>query len=119
MKSSQSNRHPPAVASTRPSLPNPRDTRGVVTIPGGGDLLLRRPDVELRTGLKRSSLYRTMEQDRSFPRPVRISARAVAWSAAEVDQWIEARKRRARGGPRATDKSDESTHSRGSDEGRA
>lgn len=88
-------------------------------VDGHGDLLLRRPDVERRTGLKRSSLYRTMEQDPSFPRPVRISARAVAWSAAEVDQWIEARKRWARGGSRATDKSDESTQSRGSDQGGA
>jgi prophage regulatory protein len=118
MKSSL-NRHTPAVASAHSSLPNPRDTRGVATIPGGGDLLLRRPDVELRTGLKRSSLYRTMEQDPSFPRPVKISARAVAWSAAEVDQWIEARKRWARGGSRSTGKSDESTVSRGSDQGGA
>jgi hypothetical protein len=41
------------------------------------ETLLRRPEVEARTGLSRSAIYALM-QSGDFPKPVRISARAVA-----------------------------------------
>ena len=52
--------------------------------------LERRPEVEKRTGLTRSALYELMQRG-EFPKPVRISARAVAWPAHEVSDWIRAR----------------------------
>jgi prophage regulatory protein len=52
--------------------------------------ILRRPAVEARTGLSRSSLYR-MIQEKSFPSPIRIGARAVGWESSIVDQWIQDR----------------------------
>jgi prophage regulatory protein len=54
------------------------------------DLLLRRPQVEARTGLSRSSIYRLMEAG-AFPRPIRIGLRAVAWRASDLDRWQAAR----------------------------
>ena len=48
---------------------------------------LRRPEVEKLTGLSRSTLYSQMAAG-SFPRPCRISRRAVAWTEAEVEHWI-------------------------------
>jgi len=51
--------------------------------------LIRRPEVERRTGLKRSAIYSRM-MDGRFPRPVRLSATAVAWIESEIDAWIEA-----------------------------
>lgn len=52
--------------------------------------LLRRPIVEQQTGLSRSSIYAMMAEG-SFPKPVRIGKRAVAWRSSEVHAWIEAR----------------------------
>ena len=51
------------------------------------DRLLRRPDVEAVTGLSRSSLYAKMDSG-DFPRPVRIGARAVAWRASDIQEWL-------------------------------
>ncbi len=52
--------------------------------------LLRRPDVEKATGLSRSTIYAMMAEG-SFPKPIRIAKRAVAWHASDVRAWIEAR----------------------------
>ena len=56
--------------------------------------LLRLPEVLKRTGLGRSALYALMKAG-TFPRPLRIGARAVAWLEDEVDEWI---RKRPRGG---------------------
>ena len=52
--------------------------------------LLRRPQVEAMTGLKKSSIYALMHQGR-FPARVHITRRAVGWPLAAVQQWIEER----------------------------
>ena len=57
---------------------------------GKSEALLRRPEVEARTGLSRSELYRRIAQG-DFPAPVKLGERASAWPAAEVDGWIAAR----------------------------
>lgn len=51
--------------------------------------LERLVDVEKRTGLKRSEIYKQAKSG-SFPRPVRIGTRAVAWKTSEVNAWIAA-----------------------------
>jgi len=48
--------------------------------------LLRRPEVERRIGLARSSIYRMMDAG-EFPRPIRIGRRAVAWRVSDLDRW--------------------------------
>ena len=53
-------------------------------------ILLRRKDVEQRTGLSRSSIY-ALAKEGAFPRPVSLSTRSVAWVTEEVDAWIEER----------------------------
>lgn len=53
--------------------------------------ILRRPEVERRTGLSRSAIYAAMHDERGFPAPVRISRRAVGWREDLVDAWIRAR----------------------------
>ena len=52
--------------------------------------LLRRPEVESRTGLSRSSIYALMDQG-EFPRPRRIGQRAVAWDEADLEKWLTTR----------------------------
>ncbi|GIK49269.1 MAG: AlpA family phage regulatory protein [Hyphomonadaceae bacterium] len=52
--------------------------------------LMRRPAVLAATGLSKSSLYAMIAEGR-FPAPLKISARAVAWNASDVSEWIVSR----------------------------
>ncbi|SFU00077.1 helix-turn-helix transcriptional regulator [Sedimentitalea nanhaiensis] len=58
------------------------------------EILLRRPDVEARTGLSRSTIYDWMKRG-EFPQPVKLGARIVAWRASDVVAWLEARETKA------------------------
>ena len=53
-------------------------------------VLLRLPEVKARTGLSRSELYRRIAIG-SFPPPIKIGARASAWSSVEIERWIAGR----------------------------
>jgi len=57
--------------------------------------LLRLPAVEDLVGLKRSTLYRLIQEGK-FPPPVSIGARAVAWQSSLIETWIESRIRESR-----------------------
>ena len=56
------------------------------------DVLLTRREVERRTGLSRSTLYRKMREG-TFPVPLKISERAVRWRESEIRAYIESRPR--------------------------
>jgi prophage regulatory protein len=58
------------------------------TVPG--EVLLRQPAVLARIGLSKSTLWELVRRGQ-FPRPVRISSRAVAWRSSEVERWIAER----------------------------
>ena len=58
------------------------------------DHLLRRPEVEMLTGLARATIYQKMATGH-FPRPIKIGKRAVAWPKSVIEGWIEARKAEA------------------------
>lgn len=53
--------------------------------------ILRRAEVEAKTGFKRAHIYRLMNQGK-FPKAMRLGIRAVGWDSAEVDQWIADRR---------------------------
>lgn len=53
-------------------------------------LLARLPVVLKVTGLGRSTIYRLVA-DGSFPAPVRLGPRAVAWRWSDLDQWSRSR----------------------------
>ena len=52
--------------------------------------ILRRPEVELRTGLSRSAIYALMAK-RQFPAAIPLTAKAVGWLESSVDMWIAER----------------------------
>jgi prophage regulatory protein len=52
--------------------------------------VLRRPEVERRTGLSRSTIY-VLIADHGFPEPIRLGPRAVGWLDDEVAAWIRTR----------------------------
>ena len=54
------------------------------------DTLLRRPQVEARTGISRSTIYLWMEKG-DFPRPVKLGARLVAWRESDITAWLDSR----------------------------
>ncbi|NDW46708.1 AlpA family transcriptional regulator [Ruegeria sp. PrR005] len=47
-------------------------------------------EVEKLTGLSRSTIYALMA-DGKFPRPVRLTAKAVAWPESKIREWLNAR----------------------------
>jgi len=49
--------------------------------------ILRRKQVEARTGLSRSTIYERIARG-EFPRPVKIGARAVGWTSESIDSFI-------------------------------
>lgn len=54
------------------------------------DRLVRLPEVEAMTGCKKSTIYSLLAKKR-FPKPVRLSARMVAWPETAVLQWVQDR----------------------------
>ena len=52
--------------------------------------LIRRKEVQAKTGLGASSIYAMMKQGK-FPKAITLSERRVAWIESDVDQWISER----------------------------
>jgi prophage regulatory protein len=50
---------------------------------GTGPRFMRRRDVELATGLPRSTLWQYVSEGR-FPKPLHLSSRVVVWLESEV-----------------------------------
>jgi prophage regulatory protein len=53
--------------------------------------MLRLPRVLELTGLSRSSIYDMVESG-TFPRQVKLGARAIAWRESDVARWLDERK---------------------------
>lgn len=52
--------------------------------------ILRRTQVEARTGLSRSAIYALKDRG-EFPQPVKLTAKAVGWRSSDIDDWLESR----------------------------
>lgn len=67
--------------------------------------ILRRKQVEARTGLSRSTIYAKMRRnpkrpsdyDPTFPTPVSVGAKAVGWLESEISAWLTAQITKSRG----------------------
>lgn len=53
-------------------------------------VILRRKQVEARTGLSRSAIYAGVA-DGSFPKQVPLGGRTVGWIESEIDAWLQER----------------------------
>lgn len=51
---------------------------------------IRLPAVIEATGLSRSTIY-DKTKDGTFPRPVKLSSRAIAWPESVITEWLESR----------------------------
>ena len=52
--------------------------------------LWRLPKVSGETGCARSTIYDAIRAG-TFPRPIPLGSRTVAWSSAEIESWIQDR----------------------------
>lgn len=50
--------------------------------------ILRRKQVEARTGLSRSTIYAFISEG-IFPKPINLGNRAVGWIEVEIDAWLK------------------------------
>jgi len=71
----------------KPSAPVPVDDRNPAFLSSPDDVsFLRLPQVKSVTGLSKSSLYALIRAN-SFPAPVQLGPRTVAWVRSEIKQW--------------------------------
>jgi len=49
--------------------------------------LIRNHEVRSRVGFSNTTLYEKIKQG-TFPRPIKIGDRMVAWNSEEIDSWI-------------------------------
>jgi prophage regulatory protein len=56
------------------------------------ETLLRLPQVVARVNLSKSSIYEMLGRNPpAFPRPLKLSRRAVCWPSSAIDAWITER----------------------------
>ena len=55
--------------------------------------ILRRKQVEARTGLRRSTIYAKIAAG-EFPASIRLGARSVGWVESEISEWLKVPDRR-------------------------
>lgn len=53
-------------------------------------IILRRTQVQARTGISRSGIYQKISNG-EFPRPISLGPRAVGWLESSIDEWIQSR----------------------------
>lgn len=58
--------------------------------------MLRYPAVEILSGLKKTTIYDGIKKG-TFPRPVKLSARCVAWRESDIAHWQSQRAPAMRG----------------------
>ena len=54
--------------------------------------ILRLREVQQQTRLSKATIYRLLRSG-AFPRPIRLSERAVGWRTEEIDEWLASRER--------------------------
>jgi prophage regulatory protein len=81
-----------ALKADEPRNVSPRGNRMNSLHEGSPDevMFLRLPEVKTVTGLSKSSLYALIRSN-SFPAPVHLGPRTVAWVRSEINQWAAER----------------------------
>ena len=82
---------PSDVVAKSPLLHDPLRSGSIL----GDVTFMRLPEVKAVTGLGKTSIYELI-RERSFPAPVRLGPRAVAWVRTEIRQWALERVRASR-----------------------
>ncbi len=86
----KSRRRPRSKTPPSAHVPSPAPDLGLIPTIGTGQTFLRIGEVMSICGISRTSIYAGVK-DKSFPAPVKLSGRSVAWVKDEVLEWINAR----------------------------
>ncbi|MCD9026756.1 AlpA family phage regulatory protein [Luteimonas sp. BDR2-5] len=62
-------------------------TGGDALPPSAPEAFLRLPQVLARVPISRSTLWRRV-QERTFPQPLKLSARVTVWRSRDIDGWM-------------------------------
>lgn len=54
------------------------------------EIIVRLPSVQAITALSRSSIYDGISKG-TFPKPIKLSARAVGWRTSDIEAWLNSR----------------------------
>lgn len=52
--------------------------------------ILRQKDVQIITGLSRSTIYRHINAG-TFPAPVKLTERLIGWHSSTISEWMDSR----------------------------
>jgi prophage regulatory protein len=77
---------------------NPVDALREFEVSYQGNLtIIRRNEVESRTGLCRSTIYQRIKEGK-FPPPIRVGTRSVRWVVSDIDNWVATQIAQSRAG---------------------
>ena len=65
---------------------------GDPTIKSQSPRAIRMQEVQNKTGLSKTHIYRLLKNESGFPKPFKLSERAIAFLESEIDLWIEQRR---------------------------
>ena len=54
-------------------------------------MLMRISDVQRELRIGRTSVYTLLSDDPTFPRPIQVTPRAVAWRREDIAEWVASR----------------------------
>lgn len=60
----------------------------IITLQDRPSRFIRLPEVKVRVGLSRSTIYNRIAA-KTFPPPVRLGEKSVAWLESSIDAWIQ------------------------------
>jgi len=89
----------PGVGENEEAKPERHPARAKIAGASGvAPTILRIDGVMARTGLAKSTIYLKLQENSSFPKPIKLGGpRAQGWLASEVDEWISEQVRASRG----------------------
>lgn len=85
-----------SIAFEAVALTLPKDVRNVQRGLRMTNSILRLPQVKIKVGLLRSSIYAAVAEKR-FPQPIKIGPRACGWLESEIDSWVTQKIETSRG----------------------
>jgi len=74
-----------------PAVPASHTTptkKQIVTSQDRPSRFIRLPEVKVRVGLSRSTIYNRIAA-KTFPPPIRLGEKSVAWLESSIDAWIQ------------------------------
>ena len=58
--------------------------------------IVRLPEVKVQTGLSRSTIYLRIK-NKEFPEPISLGGRAIGWFEADIQDWLEKKRKESIG----------------------